>query len=36
MGLVKDSLGKLRSLGVRTVLPGHGKPFPLAQLRPIR
>ncbi len=32
MGRANESLGKLRGLGVRTVLPGHGKPFPLARL----
>jgi hydroxyacylglutathione hydrolase len=29
----RESVGKLSNLAVRTVYPGHGKPFPLSQLR---
>jgi glyoxylase-like metal-dependent hydrolase (beta-lactamase superfamily II) len=28
----KESISKLGGLGVQTVYPGHGKPFPLSEL----
>jgi hypothetical protein len=30
----RQSVGKLRGLGVKTVYPGHGKPFALSALAP--
>lgn len=30
---VKRSFNRLRSMGIKTVYPGHGKPFPMEQLR---
>jgi hydroxyacylglutathione hydrolase len=33
MAAARDSLERLRRLGVETVYPGHGKPFPLARVR---
>jgi len=32
MNAAKASIAKLRTLGVKTVYPGHGKPFLLGQL----
>jgi hydroxyacylglutathione hydrolase len=34
MAQAKQSVGKLRGLGVKTVYPGHGKPFALSALAP--
>ena len=36
MPAAEASLMRLRSLDVRTVYPGHGRPFPLKQVKRLR